>query len=145
MGQAASFAGVQCALHQEYYALHNSMIKALLVLGRLRESGKKCLLPISASPSSSAATSSWGGWCAQASPPKGTSSSKYPRPYGGGSLCTLGMIQLLLLPSSRLHFIFAVSLNPTCSCPASDFKEGQIAQYRGPRSGRTRPFLPPSL
>lgn len=72
----------------------------------------------------------WGGWCAQSSPPKVTSPSKYPHPNGGGSLCTLGVIQLLLLPSSRSRFIFAVSLNPTCSRPASDFTEGRIGSIR---------------
>lgn len=68
---------------------------------------------ISTSPSNAVAT---GGWCAQVSPPKVTSPSKYPHHYGGGSLWFFGADSaLFLLPSSRLHFIFTVCPNRTCS------------------------------
>lgn len=97
---------------------------------------------ISASFWSAAATSGWGGWRAQASPPKGTSFSKYPHPSGGCSLHTLGMIQLLLLPSSRLHFIFITSLNPTCSLPTSGFRGANWPNTEEPAVAGRHPFSP---
>lgn len=99
------------------------------------------MLPcISASFWSAAATSGWGGWRAQASPPKGTSFSKYPHPSGGCFLHTLGMIQLLLLPSSRLHFIFITSLNPTCSLPTSGFRGANWPNTEEPAVAGRHPF-----